>query len=80
MFSVDGILGALPSSMAIFDGGNEVGIGLDFAGQRVGHHLDQIVAGLAHPVCVRQRTDSPTFAEYFSLTSAICLDDVSCRM
>lgn len=31
--------------MAILDGGDEVGIGLDFAGQLVAHDLDRIVAG-----------------------------------
>lgn len=38
------ILGVLPSSMAILDGGDEIGIGLDYAGQFVAHDFDHIVA------------------------------------
>lgn len=43
MFSVGKILGELSSSMAILDGGDEVGIGLDFAGQFVTHDFDQSI-------------------------------------
>lgn len=45
MFSVVGIPGELSSSMAILDGDDEVGIGLDLSGEFVAHSLDQIVAG-----------------------------------
>ena len=45
MFPVGEILGELSSSMAILDGGDEVVIGLDFAGQLVAHDLDEVITG-----------------------------------
>lgn len=38
------ILG-VSSSVAVLDGGDEVGIGLDFAEQLVAHDVDEIIAG-----------------------------------
>jgi hypothetical protein len=45
LFFVGEILGVLSSSMAILDGRNEVGIGLDFGRQLMAHDLDWIVTG-----------------------------------
>ena len=50
--------------MAILDGGDEIGIGLDLGGKLVAHDLDQIAAGLA----VGQTLLSPDFGP----TSEIC--------
>jgi hypothetical protein len=39
-----------------------------------------VPSSFAHPICVRQRTDSHTSAEYSSLKSATCLDGLTCRI
>lgn len=44
MFSVVEILGVLPSTMAILDGGDEVVIGLDVSDQLEAHDLDEITS------------------------------------